>query len=277
MTINRGTAGGGGETTIGDNNLFMAYVHVAHDCHIGNDTIFGRTPRSAATSASRTSPTSAPDRRASVLPRRPACVHRRLLGGDQGRAAVRADDRQPSGADLRRQHDRPERRGFTPDTITQLKQRLPVSAAVEAEHDARAGADRAGRVADRPGGPLSGRLHPHVAARRHPAPRHAPCRGARRRRRMKLTLGLIAGNGRFPFLVLDARARAGPRRHGHRDQGRDLHRAERRGRASRRGDPLDLARPAWHLHQPAEEGRRHAAVMAGQVKHTKIFGGVVPD
>jgi UDP-N-acetylglucosamine acyltransferase len=41
VTINRGTAGGGGETMIGDNNLFMAYVHVAHDCHIGSDTIFG--------------------------------------------------------------------------------------------------------------------------------------------------------------------------------------------------------------------------------------------
>lgn len=40
-TINRGTAGGGGETTIGDENLLMAYVHVAHDCHIGNRTIFG--------------------------------------------------------------------------------------------------------------------------------------------------------------------------------------------------------------------------------------------
>jgi UDP-N-acetylglucosamine acyltransferase len=40
-TINRGTAGGGGETTIGDENLLMAYVHVAHDCHIGHRTIFG--------------------------------------------------------------------------------------------------------------------------------------------------------------------------------------------------------------------------------------------
>ena len=40
-TINRGTAGGGGETTIGDDNLLMAYVHVAHDCHIGSHTIFG--------------------------------------------------------------------------------------------------------------------------------------------------------------------------------------------------------------------------------------------
>jgi UDP-N-acetylglucosamine acyltransferase len=40
-TINRGTAGGGGQTSIGDDNLLMAYVHVAHDCHIGNRTIFG--------------------------------------------------------------------------------------------------------------------------------------------------------------------------------------------------------------------------------------------
>lgn len=41
VTIHRGTAGGGGITTIGDRNLFMAYVHVAHDCHVGSDTIFG--------------------------------------------------------------------------------------------------------------------------------------------------------------------------------------------------------------------------------------------
>ena len=33
--------GGGGVTEIGDNNVFMAYVHVAHDCHVGNNTIFG--------------------------------------------------------------------------------------------------------------------------------------------------------------------------------------------------------------------------------------------
>jgi UDP-N-acetylglucosamine acyltransferase len=41
VTVHRGTRGGGGVTTIGDRNVFMAYVHVAHDCHIGNDTIFG--------------------------------------------------------------------------------------------------------------------------------------------------------------------------------------------------------------------------------------------
>jgi UDP-N-acetylglucosamine acyltransferase len=41
VTINRGTRGGGGVTEIGDRNVFMAYVHVAHDCHVGDDTIFG--------------------------------------------------------------------------------------------------------------------------------------------------------------------------------------------------------------------------------------------
>ncbi|BCD61791.1 UDP-N-acetylglucosamine acyltransferase [Nitratiruptor sp. YY08-26] len=37
--INPGTEGGGGKTIIGDNNLLMAYVHVAHDCIIGNNCI----------------------------------------------------------------------------------------------------------------------------------------------------------------------------------------------------------------------------------------------
>jgi UDP-N-acetylglucosamine acyltransferase len=41
VTIHRGTRGGGGHTTIGHRNLFMAYAHVAHDCHVGDQTIFG--------------------------------------------------------------------------------------------------------------------------------------------------------------------------------------------------------------------------------------------
>jgi len=40
VTIHRGTLGGGGLTSIGDRNLFMAYAHVAHDCHVGTETIF---------------------------------------------------------------------------------------------------------------------------------------------------------------------------------------------------------------------------------------------
>lgn len=41
VTIHRGTRGGGGVTSIGDDNYFMAYVHIAHDCHVGSHTIFG--------------------------------------------------------------------------------------------------------------------------------------------------------------------------------------------------------------------------------------------
>lgn len=41
VTMNRGTEGGGMLTCCGDDNLLMAYVHVAHDCRVGNRTIFG--------------------------------------------------------------------------------------------------------------------------------------------------------------------------------------------------------------------------------------------
>ena len=39
-TISRGTVQGDGETTMGDDNWIMAYVHIAHDCQIGSNTIF---------------------------------------------------------------------------------------------------------------------------------------------------------------------------------------------------------------------------------------------
>lgn len=39
-TFNRGTVQDKGATRIGDNNWIMAYVHIAHDCQIGNHTIF---------------------------------------------------------------------------------------------------------------------------------------------------------------------------------------------------------------------------------------------
>jgi UDP-N-acetylglucosamine acyltransferase len=41
VTIHRGTQGGGLVTSIGDDNLLMAYVHVAHDVRIGSHTILG--------------------------------------------------------------------------------------------------------------------------------------------------------------------------------------------------------------------------------------------
>ena len=39
VTINRGTVKGGGCTRLGDHNLIMAYVHIAHDCHVGSHVI----------------------------------------------------------------------------------------------------------------------------------------------------------------------------------------------------------------------------------------------
>lgn len=38
-TIHRGTPKGRGETVVGDNNLLMAYTHVAHDCIVGSNNI----------------------------------------------------------------------------------------------------------------------------------------------------------------------------------------------------------------------------------------------
>lgn len=40
VTINRGTVNGGGLTQVGNDNLLMAYIHIAHDCVVGNRTIF---------------------------------------------------------------------------------------------------------------------------------------------------------------------------------------------------------------------------------------------
>jgi UDP-N-acetylglucosamine acyltransferase len=40
VTISRGTKKGGGITRIGDNNFFLSYSHVGHDCQVGSHTLF---------------------------------------------------------------------------------------------------------------------------------------------------------------------------------------------------------------------------------------------
>lgn len=42
-TIHRGTVTGISETLVGNNNLFMAYSHVAHDCRIGNNVVMANS------------------------------------------------------------------------------------------------------------------------------------------------------------------------------------------------------------------------------------------
>jgi UDP-N-acetylglucosamine acyltransferase len=46
-SFNIGSHGGGGITKVGDRNLLMAYVHLAHDCIVGNDTIFANNSQLA--------------------------------------------------------------------------------------------------------------------------------------------------------------------------------------------------------------------------------------
>ena len=73
-----------------------------------------------------------------------------------------------------------------------------------------------------------------------------------------MRLGLIAGNGRFPFLVLDAARRARPRGHHRRRPGRGLA-GPGRGRGARAAgrDRLGVARPAGPLHRDPARRRRH--------------------
>jgi DUF1009 family protein len=91
-------------------------------------------------------------------------------------------------------------------------------------------------------------------------------------------LGLIAGNGRFPFLVLDAA----------RSLGHDVTIVAVKEEAdagledaAAAGSPVPVHRVSLgHLGRCLDvlaDARVTHAVMAGQVKHTKIFGGVVPD
>src|SRR5437588_759491 len=108
--------------------------------------------------------------------------------------------------------------------------------------------------------------------------------GARRRRepfihrRRRMRLGLIAGNGRFPFLVLDA-----ARRLGH-----DVTVVAIKEEAFPEIADAAARGPAAALHWVSlgqlgkcvgvlEAAGVTRAVMAGQVKHTKLFADIVPD
>lgn len=43
VTINPGTDGGGGVTVVGDDNLLMMHVHIAHDCTLGNGAVLANS------------------------------------------------------------------------------------------------------------------------------------------------------------------------------------------------------------------------------------------
>ena len=93
-----------------------------------------------------------------------------------------------------------------------------------------------------------------------------------------MKLGLIAGNGQFPFLVLDAA----------RSLGHDITIVAIKDEAFPELEAAAARSPAAPVHwvnlgqvgkciELLERAGCSQAVMAGQVKHTKIFGGVLPD
>jgi len=93
-----------------------------------------------------------------------------------------------------------------------------------------------------------------------------------------MQLGLIAGNGRFPFLVLEAARAQG---HGvtvvalHEETSPDI--AQLADRVGAALHWISLGQLGACLRAFEDAGVTHA-IMAGQVKHTKIFsGGIVPD
>ena len=95
---------------------------------------------------------------------------------------------------------------------------------------------------------------------------------------MAQKLGLIAGNGRFPFLVLDAA----------RSMGHEVVIIALKEEASKEIEDAAAKSPRADVHwisigqlgaflKLLEDQKITQAVMAGQVKHVKIFGGFVPD
>ena len=96
-----------------------------------------------------------------------------------------------------------------------------------------------------------------------------PCRASRPDR----------GQRPFPVPRPRRRARRRPRRHRHRAQGRDLSRSRRRSRRGRRRRRSTGSRSAssGKCISLLKDAGVTQAVMAGQVKHTKLFADIVPD
>ena len=123
--------------TIGDRNVFMAYVHVAHDCHVGNDTIFGNT---ATLGGHVTVEDFANISAGSGVHQFCRVGRHAFIGG----YSVVTKDALPYARTV---GSRPARifgantiglmrRGFTADVVEQAEAVVPLPAAVEAEHDA---------------------------------------------------------------------------------------------------------------------------------------------
>ena len=239
----------------------MTCAHIGHDSHVGNHCILANAATLAGHVIIEDYVT-----RGRFLPGAPGlhggkvCVYGRRHDCDAGCAAVFEDLFAAREQGFRHQSIGLERRGFSPERIKALQKafrlllvsKLNTTQALEKMR----GAGRRGR-----GG--AGHVH-----------RTQPARGYQ----VAMKLGLIAGNGRFPFLLLDA-ARA---------QGlpvvvaaiREETDAEIDERAAAESEVtvhwLSLGELSRLIETFQKEGVRKA-VMAGQVKHKQIFSSIRPD
>ena len=198
VTIHRGTEGGGLVTEIGDDNLLMAYAHVAHDVRIGDHTQLGN----AVTFAGH------------VVVEDWAVieafsgVHQFCRIGKHafvGGYSVVTQDVLPFSMTVSPRESKVfgenkvglERRGFTQGIDRKPAQGIPALDQVRAQYDTGRGANSRGS-ARLPGGERSARVHRTVRARVY----QVRCNDEPR-------YGMIAGNGRFPLLALETARASG--------------------------------------------------------------------
>ena len=181
VTVHRGTEGGGGVTRIGDHNLFMAYSHIAHDCRVGDHTIFGNgatlgghvTVEDYATISAFSG------------------VHQFCRIGSHafiGGYWVVTKDALPFAKTVGNRARNYGlntiglmRRGFTTGAVTRLQARVPVPPRVAADTTRALAEIEKSRAAVHRGA-VPHRFHRQKQARGHPAPRHPSSRGRVARR-----------------------------------------------------------------------------------------------
>ncbi len=250
-----------GVTRVGSNNLLMAYVHIGHDSQVGSHCILAN----AATLAGHV----IVEDYSSIGAFSP--VHQFCSVGQYafiGGGTIITQDVLPFSLTSSRRENKAfginkiglSRRGFSAERLAALQKAFRPSTDLEDEH--------------------------HAGRRKNPRAQNRRCRTARRLRRAQparshqvaMKLGLIAGNGRFPFLLLDA-ARA---------EGHSVVVAAIRQETEPEIDQRSAADKQITVHWlglgelsklidtfHAEGVTR--AVMAGQVKHKQIFSSLRPD
>ena len=136
VTISRGTIKGGGITRIGNNNFFLAYAHVGHDCEIGSHTLFVN----GATLAGHVSVED-------FVTVGALCIYRGEHRDYPGCAAVFAGRDRAENQVLWAEHDRAGAQGIFRGADQDAAESVPGAGALEEEHDAgaRSDAERASR------------------------------------------------------------------------------------------------------------------------------------